>query len=123
MKELDFNCEAQYAARFRQQFLDDENVEVPEVIWDMSSEKVLCLSYLEGTKISDLEKLKSQEIDLPKIAEIGSISYLKQLVNYGFFHADPHPGNLAVSNEGKLIFYDFGTVSYTHLTLPTICSV
>ncbi len=108
MKELDFNCEAQYAARFRQQFLDDENVEVPEVIWDMSSEKVLCLSYLEGTKISDLEKLQSQEIDLPKIAEIGAISYLKQLVNYGFFHADPHPGNLAVSNESKLIFYDFG---------------
>ena len=83
MKELDFNCEAQYAARFRQQFLDDENVEVPEVIWDMSSEKVLCLSYVEGTKISDLEKLKSQEIDLSKIAEIGAISYLKQLVNYG----------------------------------------
>nr|WP_075439224.1 AarF/ABC1/UbiB kinase family protein [Prochlorococcus marinus] len=108
MKELDFNCEAQYAARFRQQFLDDENVEVPEVIWDMSSEKVLCLSYVEGTKISDLEKLKSQEIDLSKIAEIGAISYLKQLVNYGFFHADPHPGNLAVSSEGKLIFYDFG---------------
>merc|ERR1711991_816714 len=75
MKELDFNCEAQFAARFRQQFLDDENVEVPEVIWDMSSEKVLC--------ISDLEKLQSQEIDLPKIAEIGAISYLKQLVNYG----------------------------------------
>ena len=47
MKELDFNCEAQYAARFRQQFLNDENIEVPEVIWDMSSEKVLCLSYLE----------------------------------------------------------------------------
>ena len=46
----DFNSEAQYAARFRQQFLDDENVEVPEVIWDMSSEKVLCLSYVEGTK-------------------------------------------------------------------------
>jgi len=108
MKELDFNCEAQYAARFRQQFLDDENVKVPEVIWDMSCEKVLCLSYLEGTKISDLQKLQSQEIDLPKIAEIGAISYLKQLVNYGFFHADPHPGNLAVSNSGKLIFYDFG---------------
>jgi len=108
MKELDFNCEAQYAARFRQQFIDDENVEVPEVIWDMSSEKVLCLSYLEGTKISDLEKLQSQEIDLPKIAEIGAISYIKQLVNYGFFHADPHTGNLAVSNEGKLIFFDFG---------------
>ncbi len=119
MKELDFNCEAQYAARFRQQFLDDENVEVPEVIWDMSSEKVLCLSYLEGTKISDLEKLQSQEIDLPKIAEIGAISYLKQLVNYGFFHADPHPGNLAVSNEGKLIFYDFGMMGNISNNLQT----
>ncbi len=119
MKELDFNCEAQYAARFRQQFLDDENIEVPEVIWDMSSEKVLCLSYLEGTKISDLEKLKSQDIDLPKIAEIGAISYLKQLVNYGFFHADPHPGNLAVSNEGKLIFYDFGMMGNISNNLQT----
>ncbi|WP_288234907.1 AarF/ABC1/UbiB kinase family protein [uncultured Prochlorococcus sp.] len=119
MKELDFNCEAQYAARFRQQFLDDENVEVPEVIWDMSSEKVLCLSYVEGTKISDLEKLKLQEIDLSKIAEIGAISYLKQLVNYGFFHADPHPGNLAVSSEGKLIFYDFGMMGNISNNLQT----
>ena len=119
MKELDFNCEAQYAARFRQQFLDDENVEVPEVIWDMSSEKVLCLSYLEGTKISDLSKLQSKNIDLPKIAEIGAISYLKQLVNYGFFHADPHPGNLAVSNAGKLIFYDFGMMGNISYNLQT----
>ncbi len=119
LKELDFNCEAQYAARFRLQFLDDENVEVPEVIWDMSSEKVLCLSYLEGTKISDLEKLQSQGIDLPKIAEIGAISYLKQLVNYGFFHADPHPGNLAVSNSGKLIFYDFGMMGNISNNLQT----
>ncbi len=119
MKELDFNCEAQYAARFRQQFLDDENVEVPEVIWDMSSEKVLCLSYLEGTKISDLEKLQSQEINLPKIAEIGAICYLKQLVNFGFFHADPHPGNLAVSNKGKLIFYDFGMMGNISNNLQT----
>ena len=108
MKELDFNCEAQYAARFRQQFLDDEKIEVPEVIWDLSTEKVLCLSYLEGIKISDIKELKSQNIDLQKIAEIGAISYLKQLVNYGFFHADPHPGNLAVSTSGNLIFYDFG---------------
>ena len=119
MKELDFNCEAQYAARFRQQFLDDENIEVPEVIWDMSSEKVLCLSYIEGTKISDLKKLQNKGIDLPKIAEIGAISYLKQLVNYGFFHADPHPGNLAVSNTGKLIFYDFGMMGNISNNLQT----
>ena len=108
MKELDFNCEAQFAARFRQQFLDDENVEVPAVVWELSTEKVLCLTYLKGTKISDIEKLKSKNINLSKVAEIGALSYLKQLVNYGFFHADPHPGNLAVSDTGKLIFYDFG---------------
>ncbi len=119
LKELDFNCEAQYAARFRQQFLDDENVEVPEVIWDMSSEKVLCLSFLGGTKVSDLEKLQTKGIDLPKIAEIGAISYLKQLVNFGFFHADPHPGNLAVSNTGKLIFYDFGMMGNISNNLQT----
>ena len=85
----------------------------------MSSEKVLCLSYLEGTKISDIERLQSQEIDLPKIAEIGAISYLKQLVNFGFFHADPHPGNLAVSSEGKLIFYDFGMMGNISSNLQT----
>ena len=119
MKELDFNSEAQYAARFRQQFLDDNNVEIPEVIWDMSSEKVICLSYIEGTKISDLAELQSKNINLSKIAEIGAISYLKQLVNYGFFHADPHPGNLAVSNTGKLIFYDFGMMGNISNSLQT----
>jgi len=108
LKELDFNSEAQYAARFRQQFLDDENIEIPEVIWDLSTEKVLCLSYVEGTKISNIKQLKSKNINLKELAEVGAISYLKQLVNFGFFHADPHPGNLAVSESGKLIFYDFG---------------
>ena len=108
MKELDFNCEAQYAARFRQQFLDDENIDIPEVFWDMSTDKVLCLSYLKGTKINNITELQLKGLDLPKIAEIGAVSYLKQLVNFGFFHADPHPGNLAVSDSGKLIFYDFG---------------
>ena len=108
MKELDFNCEAQYAARFRQQFLDDENIDIPEVFWDMSTDKVLCLSYLKGTKINNIRELQSKGLNLPKIAEIGAVSYLKQLVNFGFFHADPHPGNLAVSDSGKLIFYDFG---------------
>ncbi|MBK16766.1 MAG: kinase [Prochlorococcus sp. SP3034] len=108
MKELDFNAEAQYAARFRQQFLDDDNIIIPEVFWDFCTEKVLCLSYIEGTKISNIEQLKLQNINLKEIAEIGAISYLKQLVDFGFFHADPHPGNLAVSKSGKLIFYDFG---------------
>ena len=70
MKELDFNCEAQYAARFRQQFLDDENIDIPEVFWDMSTDKVLCLSYLKGTKINDITELQSKGLNLPKIAKL-----------------------------------------------------
>ena len=84
-------------------FLMMKNVEVPEVIWNLSTEKVLCLSYLEGTKISDVEKLKSKKIDLSKIAEIGAVSYLKQLVNYGFFMLILIQV-ISVSNSGKLIF-------------------
>ena len=108
LRELDFNCEAQYAARFRQQFIDDPKIKIPSVKWDLSTDKVLCLSYLDGIKISNITALESQNINLTEIAEIGAISYLKQLVNFGFFHADPHPGNLAVSKKGELIFYDFG---------------
>ncbi len=108
LRELDFRIEAQYAARFRQQFLDDKNVLVPQVIWGFSSKRVLCLDYLPGIKINDPIALKKEGIDPTSIAQIGADNYVKQLVEYGFFHADPHPGNLAVSKHGKLIYYDFG---------------
>ena len=108
LKELDFRIEAQYAARFKQQFFDVENVKVPSVIWELSTKKVLCLDYLPGIKVNDKEALKKHGINPKSIAEIGAASYLKQLVQFGFFHADPHPGNLAVSKDGSLIYYDFG---------------
>ncbi len=108
LKELDFRIEAQYAARFRQQFLDDPLIKIPGVIWELSTQKILCLDYLPGIKISDRKELEKNGINPATIAEIGAASYLKQLVRFGFFHADPHPGNLAVSNDGSLIFYDFG---------------
>ena len=100
--------EAQYAARFRQQFLDDEQIRIPAVIWELSTRRVLCLDYLPGIKINDREALVDAGIDPSSVAEIGAASYLKQLVRFGFFHADPHPGNLAVAADGALIYYDFG---------------
>ena len=112
LRELDFRIEAQYAARFKQQFMDDSNIKVPSVFWDLSTSKVLCLEYLPGIKINDIKSLKSNDINTSSIAKIGATSYLKQLVNYGFFHADPHPGNLAVSKEGSLIYYDFGMMGF-----------
>ena len=108
LRELDFRVEAQYAARFRQQFLDDSRIRVPGVIWELSSRRVLCLDYLPGIKINDRAALLDAGIDPSAVAEIGAASYLQQLVRYGFFHADPHPGNLAVASDGALIYYDFG---------------
>ena len=112
LRELDFRIEAQYAARFKQQFIDDSDILIPSVFWDLSTSKVLCLEYVPGIKINDIQSLKSNDIDTSSIAKIGATSYLKQLVNYGFFHADPHPGNLAVSKSGSLIYYDFGMMGF-----------
>ena len=108
MRELDFRIEAQYAARFRQQFLDEPKVLVPAVIWELSTKNILCLEYVPGIKINDKEALKQSGIDPSSIIEIGAKSYLQQLVEFGFFHADPHPGNLAIKPTGELIYYDFG---------------
>ena len=108
LRELDFRVEAQYAARFRQQFLDDDRIRIPGVVWELSSRRVLCLDYLPGIKINEREALIEAGINPSAVAEIGAASYLKQLVRFGFFHADPHPGNLAVASDGALIYYDFG---------------
>ncbi len=108
LRELDFRVEAQYAARFRQQFLEEPKIKVPGVIWELSTKKIICLDYLPGTKINDQETIKKNGLNPSSIAELGAASYLKQLIQFGFFHADPHPGNLAVDSDGSLIFYDFG---------------
>ncbi len=108
LRELDFRIEAQYAARFRQQFLDDPKIKVPSIIWKLSTRSILCLEYVPGIKINDELSIKETGIEPSSIIDIGAESYLKQLVEYGFFHADPHPGNLAIGFDGSLIYYDFG---------------
>jgi predicted unusual protein kinase regulating ubiquinone biosynthesis (AarF/ABC1/UbiB family) len=108
LRELDFRVEAEHAARFRQQFLDDPGIRVPAVVWELSTRRVLCLDYLPGIKITDRPALVAAGIDPSAVAEKGAASYLQQLVRFGFFHADPHPGNLAVAADGALIYYDFG---------------
>ena len=108
LRELDFRLEAEHAARFRQQFLSDPGIRVPAVIWELSSRRVLCLDYLPGIKITDRAALLAAGIEPAAVAEKGAASYLQQLVRFGFFHADPHPGNLAVAADGALIYYDFG---------------
>ncbi len=106
--ETDYLNEGRNADTFRRNFRQQNWVQVPRVYWRYSSPRVLTLEYLPGIKISHYEALEAAGLDRKLLAKMGAKAYLQQLLNDGFFHADPHPGNIAVSPEGGLIFYDFG---------------
>jgi predicted unusual protein kinase regulating ubiquinone biosynthesis (AarF/ABC1/UbiB family) len=107
-EEIDYLNEGRNADLFRRNFRDDSSIRVPRVYWRYASPRTLTLEYLPGIKISHYEALEAAGINRTTIAQLSARSYLQQLLEGGFFHADPHPGNLAVSPEGELIFYDFG---------------
>lgn len=107
-EEIDYLNEGRNADRFRRNFREEDWVMVPRVSWRYTSPRVLTLQYLPGIKISDYGALEVAGLDRKRLAQLGTQAYLHQLLNEGFFHADPHPGNIAVSPEGSLIFYDFG---------------
>ncbi|MDE5118480.1 MAG: AarF/ABC1/UbiB kinase family protein, partial [Trichodesmium sp. St2_bin2_1] len=106
--EIDYLNEGRNADTFRRNFRDCQWVRVPRVYWRYSAPQVLTLEYVPGIKISNYEALEASGQDRKALAKMGAEAYLQQLLNDGFFHADPHPGNIAVSPEGGLIFYDFG---------------
>lgn len=107
-EEIEYLNEGRNADTFRRNFRHESWVNVPRVYWRYSSPRVLTLEYLPGIKISHYEALDAAGLDRKNLAQLGARAYLHQLLNDGFFHADPHPGNIAVSPEGALIFYDFG---------------
>lgn len=107
-EEIDYLNEGRNADTFRRNFRAYDWVKVPRVYWRYTSPRVLTLEYAPGIKISHYEALEAAGIDRKVVARQGAEAYLSQLLNDGFFHADPHPGNIAVSPEGSLIFYDFG---------------
>ncbi len=107
-EETDYLNEGRNADTFRRNFRDIDWVVVPRVYWRYASGRVLSLEYIPGIKISHYEALEAAGLDRKLLAKMGAEAYLHQLLQDGFFHADPHPGNIAVSSEGQLIFYDFG---------------
>ncbi|HYX16337.1 MAG TPA: AarF/ABC1/UbiB kinase family protein [Nostoc sp.] len=107
-EEIDYLNEGRNADTFRRNFRGYDWVNVPKVYWRYASSRVLTLEYLPGIKISQYEALEAAGLDRKLIARQGAQAYLLQLLNSGFFHADPHPGNIAISATGALIFYDFG---------------
>ena len=107
--EIDFLNEGRNGDKFRRNFRGVEWVDVPRIYWRYTSPRVLTMEYMPGIKISHYEALESAGLDRKRLARLGAEAYLRQLLTDGFFHADPHPGNIAVNPaNGSLIFYDFG---------------
>lgn len=107
-QEMDYERERAMLVEIRDNFQDDETIRIPQAHTEASSEAVLTMEYLPGTKITDVEALDEQGFDRTRLAERLQRIYLQMIMDDGVFHADPHPGNLAVDDEGTIIFYDFG---------------
>ena len=109
-KELDFTFEAANMERFASQFLDEPTVYVAKVYREATTDLVLTMDYVEGIKSSSLQQMKDLGYDLPLIAHRGADLLMKQIFVHGFFHGDPHPGNLAILPENVICFLDMGNM-------------
>ena len=107
-EEMDYAQEGRNADRFRQNFRDWRTVRVPHIYWSHTTRRVLTMQFIRGTKVTDIEALRARRISPVKVNRLLIRAYLKQLLEDGFFHADPHPGNLLVMDTGQLAFFDFG---------------
>ena len=107
-QEMDYVREGEMLTRIRENFAGKDSVRVPRMIESHSASRVLTMEYVEGTKINDLDELDAKQLDRSELATTLQETYLQMIVEDGVFHADPHPGNLAVADDGTLIFYDFG---------------
>ncbi|KAI4345191.1 hypothetical protein L6164_012337 [Bauhinia variegata] len=109
-EEIDYTKEATNAELFSSNFKNMEYVKVPTIFWDYTTPQVLTMEYVPGIKINKIQALDQLGVDRKRLGRYAVESYLEQILSHGFFHADPHPGNIAVDdvNGGRLIFYDFG---------------
>ncbi len=107
-QETDFTFEARNLEIFARNFADDDRIVLPEVFWDLSTSRVLTLSFIDGIKISDLDKIRAAGIDPVELTKIGGEIAAKQIFEHGFFHADPHPGNLFALPGNRIAVVDFG---------------
>ena len=107
-EEIDYINEGRNAEKFAANFQDDPTVKVPAIYWRYTSHNVLTLEWINGFKLTDTESIKAAGLDTDTIIQIGVTSGLRQLLEFGFFHADPHPGNLFATPDGRMAFIDFG---------------
>ena len=110
-EEMDYLNEAKNAEKFRNLHLHNSKIAVPKIYKETTSRRVLTMEWIDGTKLTNLEGVKKLGIDPDEMIEIGVQCSLEQLLEHGFFHADPHPGNLLALEDGRLCYLDFGMMS------------
>ena len=107
-EEIDYINEAKNAEKFAANFENDPEVKVPIIYHEYSRESVLTLEWINGFKLTDIESVIAAGLDPDELIRIGVTSGLRQLLEHGFFHADPHPGNLFATTDGRMAYIDFG---------------
>ncbi|MDD2390554.1 MAG: AarF/ABC1/UbiB kinase family protein [Desulfobacterales bacterium] len=111
-KEIDYTNEAANMERFAGNFLDDVTIYVPKVFKDTTAPRVLTMEYVSGIKVSEVHELTQKGLDRKIITARGAHLFLKQVFDHGFFHADPHPGNIFVLPDNVICLLDFGMMGY-----------
>ena len=108
-KELDFVRDGKNAETIANNLNENPDVKIPKIYWEYSGPRLLVMEHVDGVRIDNIDAI-NEITDPRELADIGFRAYLKQIFIDGFFHGDPHPGNLRVTDEGKLVFFDFGMV-------------
>jgi ubiquinone biosynthesis protein len=108
LSELDFTRDGRNADLLASNMRSVHGIRVPKIYWKYSGQRLLVMEYMKGVRVDKLEQIKKMNVDPKKIALLGLHAYWKQIFDDGFFHGDPHPGNLLVTPKGELVFLDFG---------------
>jgi predicted unusual protein kinase regulating ubiquinone biosynthesis (AarF/ABC1/UbiB family) len=109
-EEIDYIREGRNADTFRHNFRNFDKICIPRIVWRLTGRRVLTIEYIAGHRVTDLQALQEQGIEPAEVTRIGANFYLRQLLEDGFFHADPHPGNMRVMPDGRIGIFDFGMV-------------
>ncbi len=110
-EEMNYLQEARNAEQFAEFYGHMSEIYVPSIYWQYTGRRVLTMEWITGTKLTNIKEVEAQGIDATHLVEVGVECSLRQLLEYGFFHADPHPGNLLAMPDGRLAYLDFGMMS------------
>ena len=108
MSEIDFTRDGRNAETLARNMQGIDGVRIPKIYWQCSGQRLLVMEYVKGIRIDKIDQIKEMGVDPKRIALLGFQAYWKQVFDDGFFHGDPHPGNLLATNSGELVFLDFG---------------